>query len=368
MLSIKYGLRFLMVFYILYMHIKHKTRGADCVKMTVQALWEYMQVSRTWDAPDLLVLGHAAPDADALVSALFEAWRRYLAEGTKAVSVMQAHSVPREVAELLGDVVALLPTQEDLARWPQVPLVLTDHSHAPDKQDRVVAVIDHHRPQPGVDLSLVETCIQPVGATTTLIALRLREQGMQPDRDVARMLLGAILLDTEGLSPTKTKPEDTQAVTWLCERAAMQPDAYFPLLREALLSETEPSVLYRRDYRQYTDAQGAPVLGFAILKVWEDTVPDIQTVRALLQQDVAAGCPVCVAKISSYTAAGPQEEHYLAAGAAQLVETVLETVCAVAGPLAQRRAADWVFLPAEAGRPGRKTLYPRLLERLAEKK
>lgn len=342
-------------------------KGVVCVELTAQALRAYMQAAQTWDTPDLLVLGHAAPDADALLSALFEAWRRHLTDGTKAVSVMQAHHVPREVAELLGDAATLLPTQASLARWPQVPLVLTDHSHAPDKQSRVVAVIDHHLPQPGLDLSHVDTCIQRVGATTTLVALRLREQGFQPDRDVARMLLGAILLDTEGLLPTKTKPEDTQAVAWLCERAAVEPAALFERLQAALLSETQPAVLYRRDYRQYTDAQGAPLLGFAILKVWADAVPDRQQVRALLQQDVAAGCPVCLAKIALYTPTGPRADYYLAAGDACLVEAALDTVCRMAGPAARRLAEHEVFLPPEAKHPGRKTLHLHILERLEKK-
>ena len=76
------------------------------------SLTAYLTVCRRWEHPDLLVVGHAAPDADAVVSAVAEAFRRYLTDGTRAVPVVQASVIPREAAYLLGQTASQIPTAE----------------------------------------------------------------------------------------------------------------------------------------------------------------------------------------------------------------------------------------------------------------
>ncbi len=336
--------------------------------MTLTALRAYLAACRerlTAGAMDCLVLGHPAPDGDAVVSALFEAWRRHLISGDWAVPVVQAATLPREVAYLLGDTAPLLPTEEALAAHPDTPVVLTDHHTDPARQRRVVAVVDHHQVSPLTDLTGIDAHIRPVGATTTLVALACRQARLVPDEAVARILLGAILLDTDGLSPHKTKAEDMDAAGWLTLLCGAQPAALYADLRGQLLAESDPATLYNRDYRLYTDTGGTPVLGFAILKVWGDALPDRGQVRRLLAQDVARrGCRVCVAKITQYDRAGITEEHYLVAGDPTAAEAVLEEVLAAAGPTARRTAPDEVFLPAEALHRGRKWMACEILQKV----
>jgi hypothetical protein len=136
-------------------------------------------------------------------------------------------------------------------------------------------------------------------------------------------------------------------------------------LRGQLLAETDPATLYNRDYRLYTDPDGTPVLGFAILKVWADALPDRGQVRRLLAEDVARrGCRVCVAKITLYNQAGITEEHYLVAGDPTAAEAVLEEVLSAAGSTARRIAPDEVFLPAEALHRGRKWMACEILQKV----
>ncbi len=338
--------------------------------MTLTALRAYLADCRKRLAAgsvDCLVLGHPSPDGDAVVSALFEAWRRHLVTGEWAVPVVQAAALPREVAYLLGDTTPLVLTEEALDSCPDAPLVLTDHHTDPARQHRVVAVVDHHPVSPLTDLTGIHAHIHPVGAATTLVTLSCRDAGLIPDPAVARMLLGAILLDTDGLSPHKAKAEDLDAAGWLAALCGEQPATLYAHLRGQLLAETDPAILYNRDYRLYADPAGAPALGFAILKVWENAPPDKEQVRRLLAADVARrGCRVCVAKITLYDQAGITGEYYLTAGELAAREVVLEEVLTAAGPAARRIAPDEVYLPGEAVHRGRKRMAYEILQKVCK--
>lgn len=322
--------------------------------MTAAQLKTYLQqLSSGW-----VVTGHPAPDADAAISALFEAYR-LTAAGTPAIPILQG-AMPREVACLLGDLAALVPLG---AVPPDAPLVLTDHNEIGAYPNPVRAVVDHHPAPPDVDFSGIDTTLAPVGAATTLVARRLRRDGITPDARCARMLLGAILLDTENLSSRKAKAEDLEMAAWLCSLCGEDTDALFTALQAELLSETDVTALYRRDYRRYTDPTERVRLGFAILKVWQDACPDLEAVRRLLAQDTA---PTRVAKIVlHHRDADTRTEYYLAAG--EEAEAFLSLVQSMAGDTACRTAPDLVFLPETAAQWGRKR-YVALLGEMWRKK
>lgn len=325
--------------------------------MTNEHLQAYLHACTAFDDP-IRVTGHPAPDTDAAVSSLFEAWRLTLA-GTPAVPVLQG-TLSRETAYLLGDVAFpnVTPTG---GKW-----VLTDHHDIDRYHGEVLAIVDHHPVAQGVDLSGIDACIRPVGAATTIVAERLKQAGITPDAACARLLLGAILLDTEGLSPHKAKPEDLEMAGWLVSLCGEDPTAFFAALQEQLLSETDPAVLYERDYRVYTAPDGTPVMGFAILKVKQGNLPDLAAVRRRLADDAADnGYAAAVAKIACYAPDNSREEVYLAAGPA--ADMVLTEVQIQSGPSAQRIASDEVFLPAACYHWGRKRYAMKLLEILTKK-
>lgn len=325
--------------------------------MTIEGLRAYLAACRQWERADCMVVGHSAPDGDAVISSLFEGLRRYLAYGQRAVPVVQAAILPREVSWLLGETAADLLTEEALGRYGDVPLVLTDHHAA---HGRILAVVDHHPPAQGAVLP-ADTVIRPVGAATTLVTTACRHQGLVPDSVTARLLLGGILLDTDGLNPAKAKAEDCEQAAWLAALAGENPTQLHAALRAELLAEKDVATLYRRDYRLFADDKGVPQLGFAILKVWEDAAPDGQAVRRLLQEDAALRGVPCVAKISLYGREGGLAERYLAAADEATAERLLAAAVACGGPLAQRVAADEILLPPQAVHRGRKHMAPLLL-------
>ena len=74
--------------------------------MTAENLKKYLENLPT----ETVVTGHPAPDTDAVISALFEAYR-LTASDTPAAPLLQG-SIPRETAWLLGDLASLLPVGE----------------------------------------------------------------------------------------------------------------------------------------------------------------------------------------------------------------------------------------------------------------
>ena len=323
--------------------------------MTENALKIYLQ-NLPQGEDTLTVTGHPAPDTDAVISALFEAWRLTIG-GTPAAPLVQG-ALPRETAWLLGSLGADIPVAN--APDPARRLVLTDHHDVGIYPNAVTAIVDHH-PVSAVDLTGIEAEITPVGAATTLVARRIRADGILLDAVCARILLGAILLDTEGLSSHKAKAEDWDVALWLVALCGEDIPALFAALRGQLLSETDVTTLYWRDYRRYAAPDGTPLLGWAILKVWADACPDMDGVRALLAADPE---PTRVAKIVLHNPDGTREEYYLADGAE--AETLLTVVQTAAGEPAQRTAPDTVYLPAGCHHWGRKRYAAHLTDILSK--
>ncbi len=328
------------------------------IPMTLTGLIEYLTACKAaLPQGAIFVRGHDAPDTDAVVSSIAESYRRYLTDGTPAVPLIPADSLPAEIAWLLGEELTphlLLAREVDTqgARF-----ILTDHHDMAGK--RVVAIVDHHRPSAPIPDG-IDADIRPVGAATTLVALHCRKDGLMPDAAMARILLGAILTDTEGLSPAKTRAEDYAAAEWLAALWGGDTAALFTELRGRLLAECNLATLYRRDYRRFDDA-----LGFAVIKVWDTTPVDEDDLRGMLAADRAdSGVAATLAKITRYGQNGLKDETYLISAPSALTQAIITAIRQAAGDAAIVSAPDRIDLPADAAHLSRKRLTPILLERM----
>ena len=178
---------------------------------------------------------------------------------------------------------------------------------------------------------------------------------------MARLLLGGILSDTDGLSPRKATAEDTALAAALAAVCGEPPTAFYDTLQAQLLSESDVATLYRRDYRTYYGGDGRRLMGFAILKVWDTALPDLAAVRRLLAQDLAdSGCAVCVAKVMPYTADGGRGQQ-LCLAVGRGADLALSALCAMEGEGAGRTAPDLVTIPPTCPQWGRKRYAAHLL-------
>lgn len=155
---------------------------------------------------NIYVVGHKSPDTDSVVSAI--AWAEYLCSigyNANAASVGAINPETKFVLEKFGYSAPQL--LEDAA---DKTLTLVDHNEAsqsPDNVDKakIIEVIDHHK----INFQYEEPIIfstHPLGSCATIIGERLlNADGFTVSKNLAGILLSAILSDTVIFkSPTTT--------------------------------------------------------------------------------------------------------------------------------------------------------------------
>jgi len=171
---------------------------------------------------------------------------------------------------------------------------LLDHNaltgrFAADKDARVVAIVDHHEDeQHHLDASprIVEV---PTGSCSSLVARLIQQEwpeGMS--REIARLLLCAVLIDTNGLKPGgKAEGTDRKIAPFLLEKAELGSTSERPIaivdvhnvreakelsqileIRKSSVDQLSPRNLLRRDYKEYRfvpawNAEGTVLVGLA---------------------------------------------------------------------------------------------------------
>lgn len=129
-----------------------------------------------------------------------------------------------------GRLVGLL-TKGDVAARRRHRVILVDHSERSQSADGIdradiLEIIDHHR-LGGLETSgPILAMIAPVGCTSTLILRRYREMGVLPPREIAGIMVAAILSDTMLLKSPTTTSEDVAAVRQLGHILGQDPLAF----------------------------------------------------------------------------------------------------------------------------------------------
>ena len=106
---------------------------------------------------------------------------------------------------------------------PRRKLVLVDHAEQAQSaigvdQAEILEIVDHHHIGSIETRVPVTATFDPVGSTATLVVERFRQNGLEPSRPAAMMLLGAVLSDTVILNSATTTERDRAVVSYL-ERA-----------------------------------------------------------------------------------------------------------------------------------------------------
>ncbi len=156
-----------------------------------------------------------------------------------------------------------LLTRSNLVSPARRRVILVDHAEQSQsvtgvEQAEIVEILDHHH------IGSIETRIpvtatfDPVGSTATLVVERFRQNGMEPSRRAAVMLLGAVLSDTVILnSPTTTQRD--HAVTEYLERVlALDAQELGREMFEATadVSEVSAEEIVSRDAKEYQVGSG----------------------------------------------------------------------------------------------------------------
>lgn len=178
-----------------------------------------------------VIIGNEAADIDSLACAVALAYARRGESEPTQMPVVPVANLPRADIQLRRDALLALSlaglSPSDLVFVDDLPgglantvsagsVTLVDHNalahHQADAASKVVGLIDHHKDERKY-LSVSPRVIEKVGSCATLVADML-EPG--DNRDVARLLLCAVMLDTNLLrSEEKTTARDVEAVAQL---------------------------------------------------------------------------------------------------------------------------------------------------------
>jgi manganese-dependent inorganic pyrophosphatase len=138
------------------------------------------------------------------------------------------------------------------------PVILLDHNEASQAVDgigeaEIVEIIDHHRLGTITTLKPIRFLNDPVGSTSTIIAMKFFESGRTPSPAVAGVLLCGILSDTLALRMSTTTSRDRAAVENLAKVAGVNPgEVGIALLEQGMdLSGASLKTILARDTKEF---------------------------------------------------------------------------------------------------------------------
>ena len=137
--------------------------------------------------------------------------------------VQHSHQSLFPVVDEESGVLAGVFSKSDLVDVPRTRLVLVDHNEFAQAvtgadEAEILEVIDHHRLSGNLRTKEpIRFINEPVGSTSTIVALMFRMRGMSPDRATAICLSAGLVSDTLHLTSPTTTNTDREILEWLSQ-------------------------------------------------------------------------------------------------------------------------------------------------------
>ena len=174
------------------------------------------------------VFGHKSPDTDSVTSSLVMAnLEREL--GNTGAQAFRLGNVNKETEFVLNymdlEAPELLECVEDGAN-----VILVDHNSPAESVDnlenaKILKVVDHHKLALETSYPLFLR-FEPVGCTETILCKLYEENGVEITKEIATLMLSAIISDTLLLKSPTTTEDDKAAVEKLAEIAGIDAEEY----------------------------------------------------------------------------------------------------------------------------------------------
>ncbi len=218
--------------------------------------------------PTTYIIGHQKPDTDSVVSALaaqylFEQLDCFHYQQPQAAIVDDINHETRYLLDKFSTTAPPIITARDIKKSDQV--VLVDHNEKSQRlpgldEAQICEIIDHHKP----NLSLSRPIFlnfKTWGATVSVIYFIMQHFGsqpLQPNKNLAALMLGAILSDTVGFKSSTTTDKDQQIAQELAQIAGITDiDAFALAILKAKsdLSHLSPLELIKHDAKTFDFGQ-----------------------------------------------------------------------------------------------------------------
>lgn len=256
------------------------------------------------DGP-IYVFGHKSPDSDTVCSSIVYAdLLKQLGYDAKAVVLGK---ISDETAFILRTAGVSEPELLEDASGKNV--VLIDHSEYTQSADglqdaNIITIVDHHADGSVMTGNRLIFDARPVGGTATIVCIRALNYGLEINKAMATLLLGAILSDTSNMKSEHTTSADRAAIEELSKIAEISDtQAFYQEIFKASISYdgmTDMEIL-ESDVRDYESAGRKFSIG-CINAYDEDTARDLAERMKVLMQDLVSsrGVEMAFAQISIF--------------------------------------------------------------------
>lgn len=208
------------------------------------------------------VFGHTNPDSDSIVGAISLSYLKNQL-GEECIPTRQG-KVSAETEFILNKFGGEVPELKTSYAGENVYIVdFSDYGQAPDdiKEATILGIVDHHKLGDIITSTPLECWIRPIGCSNTVIYEMYRSYDVEIPKNIAGMMMLAILSDTVIFkSPTCTKV-DTKAVKELAKIAGIEDYKALAMEMFIVKSAVEGATardLNTRDYKPF-DMNGSKV-------------------------------------------------------------------------------------------------------------
>ncbi len=170
-------------------------------------------------------------------------------------------------------------------------IILVDHNEFSQsvraiEKARILEVIDHHRINDFASTQPVQFRNEIVGSTATVVATIFRENQIPVPRDLAGLLLGAILSDTLNFHSPTTTEKDRIAANILAAMADLELDEFAEELFTAAADDTDLSAsdMIKTDMKIFEIAGIKVSISQMIVASARDPNPSIQDIQKALDR------------------------------------------------------------------------------------
>ncbi len=203
-------------------------------------------------------------------------------------SLVRANVPGALVLNRIGQLVGVA-TKSNLLRSSSIRLILVDHNELSQavpgaEQVDILEVIDHHRLGNFHTEAPIRFINQPLGSTCSVVATLFQQAGIEPDAQVAGLMLAGLLSDTVLLRSPTTTETDRQLLPWLGKLARIDPMTFGQQIfcaGSALGAYAGVSDMLTADFKEYE-------VGDRRIGISQIEVVDFQEFRER-QRDIAAG-------------------------------------------------------------------------------
>ena len=177
----------------------------------------------------VLIFGHKNPDTDTICSAIaYAELKKELGIDAEPVRLGEINGETEYALEKFN---AEVPRLVNTVANETDSVILVDHNERQQSVDdldqvRVLEVIDHHRIANFETSDPLYYRAEPVGCTATILNKLYKENGVQIKKDIAGLMLSAIISDSLLFKSPTCTDEDVKAAKELAEIAGVDADSY----------------------------------------------------------------------------------------------------------------------------------------------